>query len=78
MIKMIEKQKGCEGCSMYQCLLYILSEPDLKYRIARIEKCPCKICLVKSMCRVTCEEYAKQFKNKRVLILKRRGEYIEI
>ena len=75
----VEKQKGCEGCSIYPCLLYIsagLEKSDLVYRLTRIEECPCRICLVKSMCSSMCDNYAKQFKNKR--ILRNKKDYIRM
>ena len=49
------KSDGCEGCNIYipnqkRCLLD-------KLTVDRVERCPCRECLVKMMCSRGCKEW---------------------
>ena len=50
------KQKGCEGCSVYPCALYkVLPDNKPEFKLIRIEQCPYRNCLVKTMCKDFCK-----------------------
>ncbi len=49
-------KNDCEGCNMYDeehnaCLTDLEYYPDL------LERCPCRICVVKVVCNNVCEDY---------------------
>jgi hypothetical protein len=51
--------KECVGCysfEFYDNIKYICIEgiPE-----SQVKKCPCQVCLIKSMCTNTCQEYKK-------------------
>ena len=45
--------KGCEGCH-YSSVGCVCLTP---HKINTLDKCPCRICIVKMMCRKGCEEF---------------------
>ncbi len=44
-------RKECKGCHVF--MDHRCSFTDPKY----VDKCPCKICLIKGVCETACEEY---------------------
>jgi hypothetical protein len=48
-------EEHCKGCKDYNNNCCFVTIQDFRY----IGKCPCKDCLVKSMCSVACDEYAR-------------------
>ena len=53
------KSQGCKGCNHYEtsCLI--------KFRDELILKCPCKICLVKMVCKEMCVEREELYESNR-------------
>lgn len=58
--KMIDMDKMCSGCYEYECYI---ENPDTYSECVghkqKHKKCPCRNCIVKSMCNEVCEEYKK-------------------
>ena len=54
----------CKGCYTYM-LSFIACSPLL---VGKTDKCPCRICLVKGVCRKACVEY-KDYSFKHVKII---------
>lgn len=52
---MVNDKKGCKGCSMLEVMDICVFNPMYKNR----SECPCQICLIKSMCKSSCEEFDK-------------------
>jgi len=53
----------CQGCfskMSYRWMTYC-SQLSIEHR----DQCPCVICLVKSMCNITCEDYSKFVHNRK-------------
>jgi hypothetical protein len=49
---------SCIGCRSYEkdnCLFLTSPYKDK----VNIDKCPCKICLIKGVCHIACEEYTQ-------------------
>jgi len=53
------KNENCKGCNHYEtsCLI--------KFRDELILKCPCKICLVKMVCKEMCVEREELYESNR-------------
>jgi hypothetical protein len=50
--------KDCKGCRTYMFRLEA-NYNDLRCMDKHIKKCPCRKCIIKSMCKTECEEYLK-------------------
>jgi len=58
---MTETNKTRNYC--YGCCIYI--EYTCSFTIPNeIEECPCRMCLIKMVCRIACEEHETFFKNR--------------
>ena len=49
--------KECVGCFEYKTIKTKLYCIFITYNIQ--DKCPCRLCLIKGMCQVACEDYNK-------------------
>lgn len=47
------KDENCKGCSLYEIEICEIRRVELT------EKCPCRECIVKVICKDACKEYAK-------------------
>jgi len=48
-------RQECKGCHIY------MDHECFFTGIKDVDKCPCKICLIKGVCHIACEEYTKYY-----------------
>ena len=54
---MEDRDKFCEGCTLYERYSSTDQECRYLYKLENGEKCPCIDCLVKISCEVPCDEF---------------------
>ena len=55
------KQKECEGCLVYPCMMYDTVKGKPVFKLTCIEQCPCRVCIVKSMCKTVCSSLTNYY-----------------
>lgn len=51
------KIEGCRGCQLFKRICF-------DFIVYKIEKCPCKECLIKNICLTHCEQYMDLYNEK--------------